>query len=48
MMCISYSREEIEKCVKKQKNDATAAGLDDIPWEFYNDGGEVVIDRMTA
>ena len=40
------SREEIEKCVKRQKN-RKAAGPDDILYEFYKNGGEVMIDRMT-
>ena len=40
------SREEVEKCVKKQKN-GKAAGPDEIPYELYKNGGEVVIDRMT-
>ena len=40
------SREEVDKCVKKQKN-GNAAGLHDIPYELYKDGGEVVIDWMT-
>ena len=41
------SREEVEKCVKRQRN-GKAAGPDDIPYEFYKNGGEVMIDRMTA
>ena len=28
------SREEVEKCVKKQKN-GKAAGVDEIPYELY-------------
>ena len=40
------SREEVEKCVKRQKN-GKAAGPDGIPYEFYKHGGEVVIDSMT-
>ena len=39
-------RDEVVRCVKRQKNDK-AAGLDDIPYEFYKNGGEVMIDRMT-
>ena len=34
------------KCVKRQKN-GKAAGPDDIPYAFYKNGGEVMIDRMT-
>ena len=40
------SREEVERCVKRQKN-GKAAGLDEIPYEMYKNGGEVLIDRMT-
>ena len=40
------SREEVEKCVKRQKN-GKAAGPDGLPYEMYKNGGEVVIDRMT-
>ena len=40
------SKEEVERCVKRQKN-GKAAGLDGIPYEMYKNGGEVVIDRMT-
>ena len=40
------SREQVEKCVKTQKN-GKAAGPDDIPYEFYRNAGEVMIDRMT-
>ncbi|XP_063857805.1 uncharacterized protein LOC135099405 isoform X1 [Scylla paramamosain] len=40
------SRDEVERCVRRQKN-GKAAGPDDIPYEFYKNGGEVVIDRMT-
>ena len=40
------SREELEKCVKGQKN-GKAAEPDGIPYEMYKNGGEVVIDRMT-
>ena len=40
------SREEVERCVKKQKN-GKAAGPDDIPYELYKNGGDVMIDRMT-
>ena len=38
------SREEGEKCVKRQKN-GEAAGPDDILHEFYKNGDDVVIDR---
>ena len=40
------SREEIEESVKRQNN-GRATGPDDIPFEFYKNGGEMVIDRMT-
>ena len=40
------SREEVERCVKRQKN-GKAAGLDDLPYELYKNGGEVMIDRLT-
>ena len=32
------SRERVERCVKRQKNGKTA-GPDDIPYEFYKNGG---------
>ena len=40
------SREEVEVCLKKQKN-YKAAGLDEIPYELYKNGGDVVVDGMT-
>ena len=40
------SRDEVVRCVRRQKN-GKAAGPDDIPYEFYKNGGEVAIDRMT-
>ena len=40
------SREEVERCVKRLKN-GKAAGMDDIPYEFFKNGGEAVIDWMT-
>ena len=40
------SKEEVDKCVRKQKN-GKATGPDDIPYELYKNGGEVVIDWMT-
>ncbi|MPC47097.1 hypothetical protein E2C01_040832 [Portunus trituberculatus] len=40
------SKEEVERCVKRQKN-GKAAGPDGIPYEMYKNSGEVVIDRMT-
>ncbi|MPC23226.1 hypothetical protein E2C01_016266 [Portunus trituberculatus] len=40
------SKEEVERCVKRQKN-GKAAGLDGIPYEMYENGGEVVIDRCS-
>ena len=43
---VRISREEVEKCVKRQKN-GKAAGPDEIPYEMYKNGGEVMIDRMT-
>ncbi len=43
---VKISGEEVERCVKGQKN-GKAAGLDDIPYELYKNGGERVIDRMT-
>ena len=39
------SKQEVEKCVKKQKN-GKAAGPDDIPYEFYKNGGEIVVEKM--
>ena len=38
------SREEVERCVKRQKN-GKAAGPYEIPYEMYKNGGEVLIDR---
>ena len=43
---VRVSREEVEKCVKRQKN-GKAAGPDDIPYKFYKNVGDRVIDRMT-
>ena len=43
---VRISREEVERCVRGQKN-GKAAGLDDIPYEMYKNGGESMIDRMT-
>ena len=40
------SREEVEKCVRGQKN-GKAAEPDEIPYEMCQNGGEVVTDRMT-
>ena len=40
------NRKEVVKCVKRHKNDK-AAGLDDIPYEFYKNGDEIMTDRMT-
>ena len=40
------SREEVKTCVEKQRN-CKAAGMDEIPYEFYKNGGNVMIDRMT-
>ena len=40
------SRNEMEKCVRRQKN-GEVAGPDGIPYEMYENGGEVVFDRMT-
>ena len=40
------SREEVEKCVKRQKN-GKSASPGGIPYEMYKNGGEVVIDRIT-
>ena len=37
----------IVKCMKRQKN-GKAAGPDDISYEFYKNGGEVMIDGMTV
>ncbi|MPC75190.1 hypothetical protein E2C01_069574 [Portunus trituberculatus] len=39
------TREEVEKCVKRQKNGNTA-GPDEILYDVYKNG-EVVIDKMT-
>ena len=40
-------REEVDKCVKRQKNEK-AADPDGIPYyEMHKNGGEVVIDGMT-
>ena len=41
------SWEEVVKCMKRKKN-SKAAGPDDILYEFYKNGGEVMIDRMTG
>ena len=37
--------EEITECLKKVKNDK-AAGIDGIPYEFYKNGGEWMIERL--
>ena len=39
-------REEVEECVKRQKNNKSP-GMDDIPYEMYKNGGEVMIDEIT-
>ena len=38
--------DEVKKCVERQSN-GKAAGLDEIPYEMYKNGGEVGIERMT-
>ena len=40
------SREEVEACLKRQKNNK-AAGLDEIPYEMYKNGGMIVLEKMT-
>ncbi|MPC70509.1 hypothetical protein E2C01_064759 [Portunus trituberculatus] len=40
------SKEEVERCVKRQKN-GKAAGPVGIPYEMYKNSGEVVIGRLT-
>lgn len=33
------------RCVQRQRNDKTA-GLDNIPYKFYNNKGKFTVDRM--
>ena len=37
------SREEVEACLRKQKN-CKAAGMDEIPYELYKNGGRAVLN----